>query len=148
MNISLENSYVHGYWAIRVNLCQHFNTSACAISFFLSWLNPLYNNLTNVLRINLSKYPYQEICSGLCFLGFNNSFWWSISFVYSSATTSSFFFSSLSFLLFFLLSSFLEGVAVLAECYLLFDPQSWPDSKLHFPNMALMWLFKSIAVII
>ena len=42
-----SGEFVCGYWAInlRVNLFQHFNTSACAISFFLSWLNPLYNNL-------------------------------------------------------------------------------------------------------
>ena len=150
-----SGEFVCGYWAIRVHLFQHFNTSACAISFFLSWLNPLYNNLTNVLRINLSKYPYQEICSGLCFLGFHNSFWWSISFVIFLSISlltvlgNNFFL----FLLFALLLTLLFAVLLLGRCsssgrVLSFIRSAILDTKLHFPNVALMWLLKSIAVII
>ena len=133
MNISLENSYVD-IGPQRVKLFQHFNTSACAISFFLSRLNPLYNNLTVFselicpsIRKSVLVYAFLALITAFgdpLALSYSSASASSL----SSATTSSFFFSSLSFLLFFLLSSFLEGAAVLAECYLLFDPQSWTQN--------------------
>ena len=117
-----SGEFVCGYWAInlRVNLFQHFNTSACAISFFLSWLNPLYNNL--MMSSELICPSIRKSVLVYAFLAFITAFGDPLALSYSSAsasslssaTTSSFFFFSLSFLLFFLLSFFLEGVAVLA----------------------------------